>query len=84
MRSGVGAKCVPDAHVGYLSRKKFSSPVSFSDIEFNQVAMVRTTLEEAAVNAIEPLIQPLPAEVQSWVVDRIFPGNCCRPAAWAQ
>ena len=65
--TGVGAKCVTDAHVGHLSRKKFPYPVSFSDIEFNQVAMVRTTFEEATVNAIEPLMQPLPAEVQSWV-----------------
>jgi hypothetical protein len=65
--TGVGAKCVTDAHVGHLSRKKFPYPVSFSDIEFNQVAMVRTTFEEATVNAIELLIQPLPTEVQSWV-----------------
>ena len=70
--TGVGVKCVTGAHVGHLSRKKFRYPVSWSDIEFNQVAMLRTVFEEATVRTIEPLMHPLPGDVQTWLGETDF------------
>jgi hypothetical protein len=37
-------KCVSDATVGHFSRKKFPNKVYWEDIEFNQLATVRTAL----------------------------------------
>ena len=64
---GLGVKCVTGACVGHYSRKKFPYPVRWQDIEFNQVAAVRTVFEEPVVRMIERLLQPLPAEVQTWL-----------------
>jgi len=65
--AGLGVKCVTGARVGHLSRKKFPYPVRWEDIEFNQLAMVRTVFEEETVAAIEELLQALPADVQTWL-----------------
>jgi len=56
---GVGVKCVTDARVGHFSRKKFPYRVCWEDIEFNQLATVRTAFEESTARQLEHLIQPL-------------------------
>jgi glycosyltransferase involved in cell wall biosynthesis len=57
---GVGVKCVTDARVGHFSRKKFPYKVSWEDIEFNQLATVRTAFEESTSRQLERLMQPPP------------------------
>ncbi len=64
---GLGVKCVTGAHVGHLSRSRFPYPVRFADIEFNQVAILRTVFEQPVCQAIEDMMQPLPSEVQNWL-----------------
>jgi len=70
--AGLGVKCVTGAGVGHLSRKKFPYPVRWADIEFNQLAMIRTVFEEETVAAIEELLQPLPVGVQTWLAQTDF------------
>jgi hypothetical protein len=70
--TGVGVKCVPGARVGHFSRPRFPYPVSWGDIEFNQVAMIRTVFQEATAQTIEQLLQPLPSEVQTWLSNTDF------------
>jgi glycosyltransferase involved in cell wall biosynthesis len=65
--TGLGVKCVTDAHVGHLTRSSFPYPVSWEDIEFNQVAMARTIFEEPVAARIEELLQPLPLCVEMWL-----------------
>ena len=65
--TGLGVKCVTGAHVGHLSRTKFPYRVRWEDIEFNQVAMVRTVFQEPVARAIEQMLQPLPTDVQDWL-----------------
>jgi len=65
--AGLGVKCVTGARVGHLSRKKFPYPVRWEDIEFNQLAMIRTVFEEQSVAAIEEKLQPVPADVKTWL-----------------
>jgi len=40
--TGLAIKCVTGAHVGHFTRPKIPYPVRWEDIEFNQVASVRT------------------------------------------
>jgi glycosyltransferase involved in cell wall biosynthesis len=70
--TGIGTKCVTGARVGHLSRSKFPYPVGWSDIEFNQVAMVRTVFEEPVAQAIEKMLQPQSAQVQEWLAKADF------------
>jgi glycosyltransferase involved in cell wall biosynthesis len=70
--SGLGVKCVSGARVGHFSRAKFPYAVRWEDIEFNQVATVRTVFEEPVAQAIEQLLQPLPSEVQTWLARTDF------------
>lgn len=69
---GLGVKCVTDARVGHFSRKQFPYPVRWEDIEFNQVATVRTVFEEPTARAFEELLQPLPKQVQTWLSETDF------------
>jgi hypothetical protein len=64
---GLEVKCVTGAHVGHYTRSKFPYPVRWTDIEFNQVATVRTAFDAPVAQAVERLLQPLPAEVQTWL-----------------
>jgi glycosyltransferase involved in cell wall biosynthesis len=64
---GVGVKCVPGAHVGHFTRTKFPYPVRWADVEFNQVATVRSVFEMPVARAIEQMMRPLPAEVERWL-----------------
>jgi len=57
---GVGVKCVTDARVGHFSRKKFPYKVCWEDIEFNQLATMRTAFEESTSRRLEQLLQPPP------------------------
>jgi glycosyltransferase involved in cell wall biosynthesis len=65
--AGFGVKCITSAHVGHLTRPQFPYPVKWADIEFNQMAMVRSVFEDSVSRAIEKLMQPLPAEVEVWL-----------------
>ena len=62
---GLGVKCVSDARVGHFSRKKFPYKVSWDDIEFNQLATVRTAFEESTSRRLEQVMQP-PQQVKDW------------------
>jgi glycosyltransferase involved in cell wall biosynthesis len=64
---GLGVKCVADAHVGHFSRTKFPYPVAWEDIEFNQIATVRTNFEQPTIQTLEQFFEPLPAQVQTWL-----------------
>lgn len=70
--TGVGLKCVTGAKVGHLSRSKFPYPVRFSDIEFNQVALVRTVFEDAVGQEIEKMLEPHSSQVQEWLAQADF------------
>jgi glycosyltransferase involved in cell wall biosynthesis len=63
---GFGAKCVTNARVGHLSRSKFPYPVRWSDIEFNQLAIVRTVFAQRTAAQMEDLMRPLPSDVEAW------------------
>ena len=65
--TGIGVRCVTGARVGHLTRSQFPYPVKWSDIEFNQAAMVRTAFEDPVARAIEALMQPLPPVVEGWL-----------------
>ena len=64
---GAGVRCVTSAHVGHFTRRRHPYPVGWADIEFNQVATVRTAFGEPVARAFEQLLQPLPSEVQAWL-----------------
>ena len=65
--AGLGVKCVTGARVGHLSRPQFPYPVHFEEIEFNQLAMVRTVFEPGTASAIEDLLAPVPPQVREWL-----------------
>jgi hypothetical protein len=67
----VGTKRVTGAKVGHLSRSRFPYPVSWPDIEFNQVAMMRV-FDEPTAQAIEKALQPHPTQVQDWLAQAHF------------
>lgn len=69
---GLGVKCVPSARVGHFSRPKFPYLVRWEDIEFNQLATVRTVFQESTALAFERLLQPFPARVQDWLEETDF------------
>jgi len=70
--TGLEIKCVTQARVGHLSRPKFPYPVLWEDIEFNQVASIRTVFEAPTVQAIEQLLHPIPSQVQTWLEQTDF------------
>jgi polypeptide N-acetylgalactosaminyltransferase len=63
---GLGVKCVSEARVGHFSRKKFPYKVCWNDIEFNQLATVRTAFEESTSRCLEQVMQP-PQQVKEWL-----------------
>jgi polypeptide N-acetylgalactosaminyltransferase len=63
---GLGVKCVSEARVGHFSRKKFPYKVCWNDIEFNQMATVRTAFEESTSGRLEQVMQP-PQQVKEWL-----------------
>ena len=69
---GLGVKCVTGAPVGHFSRPKFPYPVSWEEIEFNQLATIRTVFEDPVSRNIEQLLQPLPEQVQVWLAQADF------------
>ncbi|MGH9431415.1 MAG: glycosyltransferase [Terriglobia bacterium] len=70
--AGLGVRCVAGARVGHLSRRKFPYPVRWEDIEFNQLALIRTVFEKPTVQAIEEMLQPIPPDVQAWLAQIDF------------
>jgi len=70
--AGLGVKCVTAARVGHLSRKKFPYPVRWEDIEFNQLALIKAAFEDQNVRMMQELLQPLPADVRSWLAETDF------------
>jgi glycosyltransferase involved in cell wall biosynthesis len=69
---GLGVKCVSSAHVGHFTRSKFPYAVRWADVEFNQIATVRTVFEEPVARAVEGLLQPLPSDIQAWLAQAEF------------
>lgn len=65
--SGFGVKCVTDAKVGHLYRKNFPYQVSWNNVEFNQLVLVKTVFENRTVKKLERCFNPIPIEVESWV-----------------
>jgi glycosyltransferase involved in cell wall biosynthesis len=65
--AGFGVRCVTGACVGHLWRPAFPYAVSFDDLEFNQLALVRTVFEESTVRAIDPFFHPLQPRVAEWI-----------------
>ncbi len=68
---GIGVKCVSEARVGHFSRKKFPYKVCWEDIEFNQLATVRTAFEDSTSQRLEQLLQP-PQQVKNWLDEAEF------------
>jgi hypothetical protein len=69
---GIGVKCVTGAHVGHLTRPRSPYPVRWEDIEFNQVVLIRTVFQQPTAQALERLLQPLPADVRAWLARAQF------------
>jgi Glycosyl transferase family 2 len=67
--SGGSVRCVRSAGIGHLDRLNFPYPVSFSDVEFNQVVMIRSLFDEATAALLEEFFEPLPDEVKSWLAE---------------
>jgi cellulose synthase/poly-beta-1,6-N-acetylglucosamine synthase-like glycosyltransferase len=65
--AGLGVRCVTGACVGHLWRPAFPYAVSFDDLEFNQLALIRTVFEDSTVRALERSFHPLPARVAEWI-----------------
>ena len=65
--TGFGVKCVTNAKVGQVTRKKFPYPVSWEDVEFDRYVMVRTVFEEQTAATLEDLMRPTPPKVQEWL-----------------
>ena len=65
--TGIGVKCVTNAKVGHQTRSQFPYPVSWEDIEFDRLAMVRTVFEEKTAATLEQLKKPPPHKVQEWL-----------------
>jgi glycosyltransferase involved in cell wall biosynthesis len=57
---GLDVKCVADARVGHYSRSKFPYPVSWADIEFNQLVTIRSVFEEPTIARMEEIMRPFP------------------------
>jgi glycosyltransferase involved in cell wall biosynthesis len=70
--AGVGVKCVTGARVGHLSRSHFPYRVRWEEIEFNQIAMVRTVFGESTAAALEELLRPVPLQTQEWLDETDF------------
>ncbi|MGD0009753.1 MAG: glycosyltransferase [Terriglobia bacterium] len=70
--AGLGVKCVTGARVGHLSRSQFPYPVRWEEIEYNQLAMVRTVFEQETAMALEELLRPVPQQVQEWLDETDF------------
>ena len=70
--AGLGVKCVTGARVGHLTRSQFPYPVRWEEIEFNQLAMIRTVFEEKNAAALEELLRPMPQQVQEWLDETDF------------
>lgn len=65
--AGLGVRCVADARVGHFWRPTFPYPVYFEDLEFNQLAMIRSVFDDASVAMLEPSFHPIPPRVQQWL-----------------
>jgi len=72
--AGFGVKCVTGAKVGHLSRATFPYTVHFEHLEFNQLAMVRTTFEKHTVQVLEQYFKPFPEVVEKWLKQTDFSG----------
>jgi glycosyltransferase involved in cell wall biosynthesis len=73
--AGLGVRCVVDARVGHFWRPAFPYPVFFEDLEFNQMAMVRSVFDDASVEMLQPSFHPVSPTVQQWL-------DAANVAAW--
>jgi len=65
--AGLGVRCVADARVGHFWRPAFPYPVHFEDLEFNQLAMIRSVFDDESVAMLEPSFHPISPKVQQWL-----------------
>ena len=62
--TGRGVRCVTPANVGHLDRSSFPYPVSFDDIEFNQIVTIRSLFEEGTASLLEAFLLPISDNVR--------------------
>ncbi|MEO7084733.1 MAG: glycosyltransferase [Gemmatimonadaceae bacterium] len=67
--SGGEVRCVPNASVGHLDRTGFPYIVSFDDVEFNQIVMIRSNFDEPTARVLEEFFEPLSDTVRQWLRD---------------
>ena len=67
--SGLRVRCVAEAKVGHLWRPRFPYPVEFSQLEFNQLALVHTVFEESTVRELDRCFRPYPPKIREWSQD---------------
>ena len=65
--AGMRVACATHAKVGHFSRAAFPYPVQFEHLEFNQAVMMRCLFDRATLDALEPIFQPRPAQVEEWL-----------------
>lgn len=64
---GLGVKCVTGACVGHLCRTSFPYEVTFEQLEFSQLVVVRSTFESPTIERLERDFDPIPPNVQDWL-----------------
>ena len=65
--SGLAVRCVADARVGHLTRRAFPYPVSYDEVEFNQLAMIQSIFDWRTIRAVEEHFMPLSPAVRAWL-----------------
>ena len=61
--SGGEVRCVTDACVGHLDRRTFPYPVSFADVEFNQLVLIGSLFEDTTAALLAGYFDPVPDDV---------------------
>lgn len=62
--SGGQVVCAPEARIGHLTRRSFPYPVTFEDVELNQLVMIRSIFGYRLVEALQAFFEPLPDAVR--------------------
>jgi polypeptide N-acetylgalactosaminyltransferase len=64
--TGTGVKCVTNVEVGHLFRPKHPYSVSWNQLEYNQLAIIRSVFEKNTIKVLEESFKPLPEQVGKW------------------
>jgi hypothetical protein len=65
--AGFAVQCVTGAAVGHMWRPVFPYRVQFEDLEFNQIALIRTVFDQNTIEMLEESFEPLPVAIRNWV-----------------